>query len=161
MEVGGELLIIECVNMFGKGNILCIGFLGDVMKELVEVVCFVVCVCVCWFGIKDEMFEKIDIYIYVLEGVMLKDGFLVGIVMMMVLVLFYIGIFVCCEVCMMGEIILCGEVLVIGGFKEKLLVVVCGGLKMVLILEENVKDFIEIFDNIKNKIEIVLVKWID
>lgn len=161
MEVGGDLLMIEVVVMFGKGNVICMGLFGDVMKELVEVVCLVVCLCLCCLGIKDEVFEKQDIYIYVLEGVMLKDGLFVGGVMMIVLVLVLMGIFVCVDVVMMGEIMLCGEVLLIGGLKEKLLVVYCGGIKFVLILEENVKDFVDILDNVKNVIEIVLVCWID
>lgn len=92
---------------------------------------------------------------------MLKDGFSVGIGMCIVMVLVLIGILVCVDVVMIGEIILCGQVFVIGGFKEKLFVVYCGGIKIVLILQENEWDFKEILDKIKEVLDIWLVKWID
>ena len=112
-------------------------------------------------GIKDEAFEKTDIHIHVPEGATPKDGPSAGIAMTTALVSAYTGIPVRCDVCMTGEITLRGEVLAIGGLKEKLLAAVRGGVKIALIPEENVKDLAEIPDNIKNKIEIFPVKWID
>ncbi|MFN4325142.1 MAG: endopeptidase La [Azonexus sp.] len=160
-EVGGELLTIECANMPGKGNIIRTGSLGDVMKESVEAARSVVRARAHRLGIKDEAFEKTDIHIHVPEGATPKDGPSAGIAMTTALVSSYTGIPVRCDVCMTGEITLRGEVLAIGGLKEKLLAAVRGGLKTALIPEENVKDLAEIPDNIKNKIEIVPVKWID
>ncbi|MBU1362899.1 MAG: endopeptidase La [Gammaproteobacteria bacterium] len=160
-EVGGELLTIECANMPGKGNILRTGSLGDVMKESVEAARSVVRARARRLGIKDEAFEKTDIHIHVPEGATPKDGPSAGSAMTTALVSSYTGIPVRCDVCMTGEITLRGEVLAIGGLKEKLLAAVRGGLKTALIPEENVKDLTEIPDNIKNKIEIVPVKWID
>ena len=160
-EVGGELLTIECANMPGKGNIIRTGSLGDVMKESVEAARSVVRARSRRLGIKDEAFEKTDIHIHVPEGATPKDGPSAGIAMTTALVSSYTGIPVRCDVCMTGEITLRGEVLAIGGLKEKLLAAVRGGLKTALIPEENVKDLTEMPDNIKNKIEIVPVKWID
>ncbi|UCV21322.1 endopeptidase La [Ferribacterium limneticum] len=160
-EVGGELLTIECAIMPGKGNIIRTGSLGDVMKESVEAARSVVRARARRLGIKDEAFEKTDIHIHVPEGATPKDGPSAGGAMTTALVSSYTGIPVRCDVCMTGEITLRGEVLAIGGLKEKLLAAVRGGLKTALIPEENVKDLTEIPDNIKNKIEIVPVKWID
>ncbi|HMT81250.1 MAG TPA: endopeptidase La [Azonexus sp.] len=160
-EVGGELLTIECAIMPGKGNIIRTGSLGDVMKESVEAARSVVRARARRLGIKDETFEKTDIHIHVPEGATPKDGPSAGGAMTTALVSSYTGIPVRCDVCMTGEITLRGEVLPIGGLKEKLLAAVRGGLKMALIPEENVKDLTEIPDNIKNKIEIIPVKWID
>ncbi|WP_428825229.1 endopeptidase La [Azonexus sp. IMCC34842] len=160
-EVGGELLTIECAIMPGKGNIIRTGSLGDVMKESVEAARSVVRARARRLGIKDEAFEKTDIHIHVPEGATPKDGPSAGGAMTTALVSSYTGIPVRCDVCMTGEITLRGEVLPIGGLKEKLLAAVRGGLKTALIPEENVKDLAEIPDNIKNKIEIVPVKWID
>jgi ATP-dependent Lon protease len=160
-EVGGELLTIECANMPGKGNILRTGSLGDVMKESVEAARSVVRARARRLGIKDEAFEKTDIHIHVPEGATPKDGPSAGIAMTTALVSSYTGIPVRCDVCMTGEITLRGEVLAIGGLKEKLLAAIRGGLKTALIPEENLKDITEMPDNIKNKIEIIPVKWID
>jgi ATP-dependent Lon protease len=160
-EVGGELLTIECAIMPGKGNILRTGSLGDVMKESVEAARSVVRARSKRLGIKDEAFEKCDIHIHVPEGATPKDGPSAGCAMTTALVSSYTGIPVRCDVCMTGEITLRGEVLAIGGLKEKLLAAVRGGLKIALIPEENVKDLTEIPDNIKNKIEIIPVRWID
>ncbi len=160
-EVGGELLTIECAIMPGKGNIIRTGSLGDVMKESVEAARSVVRARSRRLGIKDEAFEKSDIHIHVPEGATPKDGPSAGVAMTTALVSSYTGIPVRCDVCMTGEITLRGEVLAIGGLKEKLLAAVRGGLKTALIPEENVKDLTEIPDNIKNKIEIVPVKWVD
>ncbi len=160
-EVGGELLTIECVAIPGKGNILRTGSLGDVMKESVEAARSVVRARAQRLGIADDIFEKKDIHIHVPEGATPKDGPSAGIAMTTALVSSFTGIPVRCDVCMTGEITLRGEVLAIGGLKEKLLAAVRGGLKTALIPEENVKDLTEIPDNIKNKIEIIPVKWID
>ena len=160
-EVGGELLTIECANMPGKGNIIRTGSLGDVMKESVEAARSVVRSRARRLGIKDESFEKTDIHIHVPEGATPKDGPSAGIAMTTALVSSFTGIPVRCDICMTGEITLRGEVLAIGGLKEKLLAAIRGGLKTALIPEENVKDITEMPDNIKNKIEIIPVKWID
>ena len=160
-EVGGELLTIECASMPGKGNIIRTGSLGDVMKESVEAARSVVRARSRRLGIKDEAFEKTDIHIHVPEGATPKDGPSAGIAMTTALVSSYTGIPVRCDVCMTGEITLRGEVLAIGGLKEKLLAAIRGGVKTALIPAENVKDLTEMPDNIKNKIEIVPVKWID
>jgi len=160
-EVGGELLTIECANMPGKGNIIRTGSLGDVMKESVEAARSVVRARARRLGIKDEVFEKTDIHIHVPEGATPKDGPSAGIAMTTALVSSYTGIPVRCDVCMTGEITLRGEVLPIGGLKEKLLAAVRGGLKTALIPEENAKDLTEMPENLKNRIEIVPVKWID
>ena len=160
-EVGGELLTIECALMPGKGNITRTGSLGDVMKESVEAARTVVRARSRRLGIADERFEKTDIHVHFPEGATPKDGPSAGIAITTALVSAYTGIPVRCDICMTGEITLRGEVLAIGGLKEKLLAAVRGGLKTALIPEENVKDLTEIPDNIKNKIEIVPVKWID
>jgi ATP-dependent Lon protease len=131
------------------------------MKESVEAARSVVRARASRLGIKEDAFEKTDIHIHVPEGATPKDGPSAGIAMTTALVSSYTGIPVRCEVCMTGEITLRGEVLAIGGLKEKLLAAVRGGLKTALIPEENVKDLTEIPDNIKNRIEIVPVKWID
>lgn len=160
-EVGGELLTIECAHMPGKGLILRTGSLGDVMKESVEAARSVVRARAHRLGIKNETFEKTDIHIHVPEGATPKDGPSAGVAMTTAIVSAYTGIPVRCEVCMTGEITLRGEVLAIGGLKEKLLAAIRGGLKTALIPEENVKDLAEMPDNIKNRIEIIPVKWID
>lgn len=121
----------------------------------------VVCNCVEKLCINSDFYEKCDIYVYVLEGVILKDGLSVGIVMVIGLVLSLIGNLVCFDVVMIGEIILCGEVLLIGGLKEKLLVVYCGGIKIVIILKINECDLKEILNNVLEGFEIYLVIWID
>ena len=160
-EVGGELLTIECATMPGKGTILRTGSLGDVMKESVEAARSVVRARAARLGIKEDIFEKTDLHIHVPEGATPKDGPSAGIAMTTALVSALTGIPVRCEVCMTGEITLRGEVLAIGGLKEKLLAAIRGGLKTALIPEENVKDLTEMPDNIKNRIEIIPVKWID
>ena len=160
-EVGGDLLTIEAAVMNGKGAITRTGSLGDVMKESVEAARTVVRSRSRLLGIKDELFDKRDIHIHVPEGATPKDGPSAGIAMTTALVSSMTGIPVRCDVAMTGEITLRGEVLPIGGLKEKLLAAVRGGLAKVLIPEENVRDLAEIPDNIKNKLEIVPVKWID
>ncbi|MDR2364311.1 MAG: endopeptidase La [Zoogloeaceae bacterium] len=160
-EVGGELLTIECAVMSGKGNILRTGSLGDVMKESVEAARSVVRARAERLGIRPEIFEKLDIHIHVPEGATPKDGPSAGVAMTTALVSALTGIPVRCEIAMTGEITLRGEVLAIGGLKEKLLAAVRGGLKTALIPQENIKDLMEIADNIKNRIEIVPIKWMD
>ena len=160
-EVGGDLLTIEAALMPGKGNITRTGSLGDVMKESVEAARSVVRSRSARLGIKDEMFEKRDIHIHVPEGATPKDGPSAGIAMTTALVSVLTGIPVRADVAMTGEITLRGEVLPIGGLKEKLLAAHRGGIKLVLIPEENVKDLTDIPDNVKNSIEIQPVRWID
>jgi ATP-dependent Lon protease len=160
-EVGGELLTVEAAVMPGKGNIQRTGLLGDVMKESVEAARSVVRARAARLGIKDDAFEKFDIHVHVPEGATPKDGPSAGIAMTTALVSALTGIPVRADVAMTGEITLRGEVLAIGGLKEKLLAAHRGGIKTVLIPEENVKDLTEIPDNIKNRLEIHPVKWID
>ncbi|MBS0335332.1 MAG: endopeptidase La [Proteobacteria bacterium] len=160
-EVGGELLTIETALMPGKGNIIRTGSLGDVMKESVEAARSVVRSRSRKLGIKDEAFEKSDIHVHFPEGATPKDGPSAGAAITTSLVSSLTGIPVRADVAMTGEITLRGEVLAIGGLKEKLLAAVRGGIKTVMIPAENVKDLQEIADNIKNKLEIVPVKWID
>ncbi|MCS6766200.1 MAG: endopeptidase La [Candidatus Protistobacter heckmanni] len=160
-EVGGDLLTIEAALMPGKGNITRTGSLGDVMKESVEAARSVVRSRAKRLGVKDEFFEKKDIHIHVPEGATPKDGPSAGIAMTTALVSVLTGIPVRADVAMTGEITLRGEVLPIGGLKEKLLAAHRGGIKLVLIPEENTKDLAEIPDNVKNSIEIVPVRWID
>jgi ATP-dependent Lon protease len=160
-EVGGDLLTIEAAIMPGKGAITRTGSLGDVMKESVEAARSVVRSRARRLGISDEMFEKRDIHIHVPEGATPKDGPSAGGAMTTALVSVLTGIPVRADVAMTGEITLRGEVLPIGGLKEKLLAAHRGGIKLVLIPEENVKDLAEIPDNVKNSIEIVPVRWID
>ncbi len=160
-EVGGDLLTIEATAMPGKGAILRTGSLGDVMKESVEAARTVVRVRSRRLGIKDELFEKRDLHIHVPEGATPKDGPSAGIAMTTAIVSAMTGIPVKAEVAMTGEITLRGEVLGIGGLKEKLLAALRGGIKTVLIPEENVKDLQEMPDNVKASLTIIPVKWID
>ncbi|MFN3887993.1 MAG: endopeptidase La [Aquabacterium sp.] len=160
-EVGGDLLTIEAAIMPGKGNIIRTGQLGDVMKESVEAARSVVRSRARRLGIADELFEKRDIHIHVPDGATPKDGPSAGIAMTTAFVSALTGIPVRADVAMTGEITLRGEVTAIGGLKEKLLAAHRGGIKTVLIPEENVKDLQEIPENVKSQIEIVPVKWID
>ena len=160
-EVGGDLLTIEAAVMPGKGVITRTGSLGDVMKESVEAARTVVRSRSRRLGIKDEMFEKRDIHIHVPDGATPKDGPSAGAAMTTALVSALSGIPVRADVAMTGEITLRGEVTAIGGLKEKLLAAHRGGVKKVLIPEENVKDLQDIPENAKNNLEIVAVKWID
>ncbi|HSW18381.1 MAG TPA: endopeptidase La [Ramlibacter sp.] len=160
-EVGGDLLTIETALMPGKGIITRTGSLGDVMKESVEAARTVVRSRSRMLGIKDEMFEKKDIHIHVPDGATPKDGPSAGAAMTTALVSALTGIPVRADVAMTGEITLRGEVTAIGGLKEKLLAALRGGIKTVLIPEENAKDLQDIPENVKNGLEIVPVKWID
>ncbi|MGV8892439.1 MAG: endopeptidase La [Burkholderiaceae bacterium] len=160
-EVGGELLTIEAVAMPGKGAVIRTGTLGDVMKESIEAARSVVRSRAKSLGIRNEVFEKTDIHIHVPEGATPKDGPSAGAAMTTALVSIFTGIPVRADVAMTGEITLRGEVLPIGGLKEKLLAAHRGGIKVVLIPEQNIKDLVEIPDNVKNKLEIIPVRWID
>ena len=160
-EVGGELLTIESVALPGKGKTITTGKLGEVMQESIQAALSVVRKRSRSLGIADDFYQKSDIHIHLPEGAIPKDGPSAGIGICTALVSVLTGIPVRCDVAMTGEITLRGEVLPIGGLKEKLLAAVRGGLGRVLIPEENVRDLAEIPDNIKNKLEIIPVKWID
>jgi ATP-dependent Lon protease len=160
-EVGGDLLTIEATAMPGKGNIIRTGSLGDVMKESVEAARTVVRSRARRLGIKDDMFEKRDVHIHVPDGATPKDGPSAGAAMTTAFVSALTGIPVKAHVAMTGEITLRGEVTAIGGLKEKLLAAHRGGIKLVMIPEENVKDLQDIPDNVKSSLEIVPVRWIE
>ena len=160
-EVGGDLLTIESAMMPGKGVIIRTGSLGDVMKESVEAARSVVRSRARRLGIKDDLFEKRDIHIHVPDGATPKDGPSAGAAMTTAFVSALTGIPVRADVAMTGEITLRGEVTAIGGLKEKLLAAHRGGIKTVIIPQENVKDLQDIPENVKNHLEIVPVKWID
>jgi ATP-dependent Lon protease len=160
-EVGGDLLTIEAVAMPGKGVISRTGSLGDVMKESVEAARTVVRSRAHRLGIRDDIFEKRDIHIHVPDGATPKDGPSAGAAMTTAFVSALTGIPVRGDVAMTGEITLRGEVTAIGGLKEKLLAALRGGIRTVLIPEENAKDLQDIPENVKNGLEIIPVKWID
>jgi ATP-dependent Lon protease len=160
-EVGGDLLTIEAAVMPGKGNIIRTGSLGDVMKESVEAARSVVRSRARRLGIKDEMFEKRDIHIHVPDGATPKDGPSAGAAMTTAFVSALTGLPVRADVAMTGEITLRGEVTTIGGLKEKLLAALRGGIKTVMIPEDNVKDLQDIPANAKDNLEIIPVRWID
>ena len=160
-EVGGELLTIEAVQLPGKGKVVTTGKLGEVMQESIQAALSVVRRRARSLGIDPDFYQKSDLHIHLPEGAIPKDGPSAGIAISTALVSVLTGIPVRCDVAMTGEITLRGEVLAIGGLKEKLLAAVRGGIRTALIPEENVKDLAEIPDNIKNAIEIVPVKWID
>jgi ATP-dependent Lon protease len=160
-EVGGDLLTIEVADMPGKGVILRTGSLGDVMKESVEAARSVVRARARRVGISDAVFEKRDMHVHVPEGATPKDGPSAGVAITIAIISALTRIPVRADVAMTGEITLRGEVLAIGGLKEKLLAARRGGIKTVLIPSENVKDLAEIPDNVKNHLEIIPVKWID
>ncbi len=160
-EVGGDLLTIEVADMPGKGVIQRTGSIGDVMKESVEAARSVVRARARRLGITDSVFEKRDIHVHFPEGATPKDGPSAGIAITLAIVSALTQNPVRADVAMTGEITLRGEVLAIGGLKEKLLAAHRGGIKTVLIPEENVKDLTDIPDNVKNQLEIIPVRWID
>src|SRR6266852_5270938 len=160
-EVGGELLTIEAVKLPGKGNTVTTGKLGEVMQESIQAALSVVRARSRKLGVKEDFYQKNDIHIHLPEGATPKDGPSAGIGIATSMVSILSGIPVRADVAMTGEITLRGEVLQIGGLKEKLLAAHRGGIKTVLIPEENVKDLAEIPDNIKNRLEILPVKWMD
>jgi len=160
-EVGGELLRIEAATIPGKGHLSHTGQLGDVMKESVQAALTVVRSRAVSLGIDESVFQSQDFHIHVPEGATPKDGPSAGIGMTCALVSALTGIPVRADVAMTGEITLRGEVLPIGGLKEKLLAAQRGGIKTVLIPEENIKDLAEIPDNVKSSLKIESVRWID
>jgi len=160
-EVGGELLTIESAVMTGKGKTITTGKLGEVMQESIQAALSVVRSRSRLLGINEDFYQKNDIHIHLPEGATPKDGPSAGIGIVTAMVSVLTGIPVRAEVAMTGEITLRGEVLQIGGLKEKLLAAHRGGIKTVLIPQDNVKDLVEIPDNIKNRLDIHPVKWID
>ena len=160
-EVGGELLTVEAVALPGKGVIQCTGQLGDVMKESVSASWSVVRSRAESVGLAPDFYEKKDIHVHVPEGATPKDGPSAGIAMTLAMVSAFTKIPVRADVAMTGEITLRGEVLPIGGLKEKLLAALRGGIKHVLIPKDNVKDLEEIPENVKTGLTIHPVKWID
>jgi ATP-dependent Lon protease len=159
-EVGGELLTIETAIMSGKGKASYTGKLGDVMQESIQAATTVVRSRAEEWGIKDDFMQNHDVHIHVPEGATPKDGPSAGIGMCTALVSAITGIPVKSNVAMTGEITLRGEVLAIGGLKEKLLAAHRGGIDTVLIPNDNVKDLKEIPENVKQGIDIIPVKWI-
>jgi len=160
-EMGGDLLTIEAALVPGKGKLTQTGSLGDVMQESIHAALTVVRARATKIGLDKEFHQKHDIHVHVPEGATPKDGPSAGIGMCTALVSALTGIPVKSEVAMTGEITLRGEVLPIGGLKEKLLAAHRGGIKTVVIPQENVKDLAEIPDNIKGKLNIEPVRWID
>ncbi len=160
-EVGGELLTIEAVVLPGKGKTITTGKLGEVMQESIQAALSVVRSRSIALGISEDFYQKNDIHIHLPEGATPKDGPSAGIGICVAMVSVLTSIPVRAAVAMTGEITLRGEVLPIGGLKEKLLAAHRGGIKIVLIPEDNVKDLAEIPDNIKNRLNIHPVKWID
>ena len=160
-EVGGELLTIEAVGLPGKGTIIRTGQLGEVMQESITAAMSVVRRRARSLGIAKDFYEKNDIHIHLPEGATPKDGPSAGIGIVTAITSSLTGIPVRADVAMTGEITLRGEVLPIGGLKEKLLAAQRGGIKHVLIPKGNIKDLAEIPDSIKKKLEIHPVKWIE
>ncbi len=160
-EVGGELLTIETVTMPGKGKTITTGKLGEVMQESIQAALSVVRARSRKLGVAEDFYQKNDIHIHLPEGATPKDGPSAGIGIVTAMVSVLTGIPVRADIAMTGEITLRGEVLAIGGLKEKLLAAHRGNIKTVLIPDENLKDLADIPDNVKNRLEIIPVKWID
>jgi ATP-dependent Lon protease len=160
-EVGGELLTVEGVMMPGKGRMTVTGNLRDVMKESISAAASYVRSRAVDFGIEPPLFDKRDIHVHVPEGATPKDGPSAGVAMVTAIVSIMTGIPVRRDVAMTGEITLRGRVLPIGGLKEKLLAALRGGIKRVLIPEENAKDLAEIPENVKSNLEIIPVARMD
>ncbi len=160
-EVGGELLTIESVMVPGKGRMTPTGKLGDVMKESISAANSYVHSRSTNFGIEPPLFQKKDIHVHVPEGATPKDGPSAGVAMATSIVSVLTGTAVRRDVAMTGEITLRGRVLPIGGLKEKLLAALRGGIKIVIIPEENEKDLAEISDNVKSELEIIPVSTVD
>ncbi|MFJ5486579.1 endopeptidase La [Hansschlegelia beijingensis] len=160
-EVGGELLTIEGVMMPGKGKMTVTGNLKDVMKESISAAASYVRSRAIDFGIEPPLFDRRDIHVHVPEGATPKDGPSAGVAMATAIVSVMTGIPVRKDIAMTGEITLRGRVLPIGGLKEKLLAALRGGIKTVLIPEENAKDLADLPDSVKSRLEIVPVRVID
>ena len=160
-SIGGELLTIESTAVAGKGVTIKTGSLGDVMQESIQAAITVVRSRASVLGISADFHEKFDLHIHMPEGATPKDGPSAGIALCTAIVSVLTGIPARAEVAMTGEITLRGQVLPIGGLKEKLLAAHRGGIKVVMIPDENKRDLKEIPDNIKGELEIIPVKWID
>jgi ATP-dependent Lon protease len=160
-DVGGELLTIEGVMMPGKGKMTVTGNLRDVMKESISAAASYVRSRAVTFGIEPPLFDRRDIHVHVPEGATPKDGPSAGVAMVTAIVSVMTGIPVHRDVAMTGEITLRGRILPIGGLKEKLLAALRGGIKTVLIPEENAKDLVEISDSVKGGLEILPVSRMD
>jgi ATP-dependent Lon protease len=160
-DVGGELLTIEAAMMPGKGKMIVTGNLRDVMKESISAAASYVRMRAVVLGIEPPLFDKRDIHVHVPEGATPKDGPSAGVAMVTAIVSVMTGIPVHRDVAMTGEITLRGRVLPIGGLKEKLLAAHRGGIKTVLIPEENAKDLVEINDSIKSGLDIIPVSRMD
>jgi len=160
-EVGGELLTIEALMMPGKGKMTVTGNLRDVMKESISAASSYARSKALTIGVKPTLFDKRDIHVHVPEGATPKDGPSAGIAMVTAIVSVVTGIPVRKDIAMTGEITLRGRVFPIGGLKEKLLAALRGGIKKVLIPEENVKDLADIPENVKSGMEIVPVSRMD
>ncbi len=160
-EVGGDLLTIEAMAVPGKGKTLSTGHLGDVMQESIQAAITVVRSRAPLLGISKDFYQNMDIHVHVPEGATPKDGPSAGVGMCTALVSALTGIAVRPDVAMTGEITLRGEVLQIGGLKEKLLAAARGGIKTVIIPQQNVPDLKEIPENVKSALDIKPVKWID
>ncbi len=160
-SVGGELLSIEAAVVAGKGNYIRTGSLGDVMQESIQAATTVVRSRSNLLGISKDYHEKYDLHIHMPEGATPKDGPSAGIALCTAMVSVLTGIPARSDVAMTGEITLRGQVLAIGGLKEKLLAAHRGGIKRVLIPDENQRDLKEVPDNIKADLEVIPVKWID
>ncbi len=160
-EVGGELLTIEAAVVPGKGKLINTGQLGEVMRESIQAATTIVRSRAALLGIDEDFHQKFDLHIHVPEGATPKDGPSAGVGMCTALVSALTGIPARCDVAMTGEVTLRGEVLPIGGLKEKLLAAHRGGITTALIPRDNEKDLAEIPKNIKDKLRIVPVRWID
>ena len=160
-EVGGELLTIEASHIDGKGRVIKTGSLGDVMQESIQAALTVVRSRADSLGIKPNFYEKYDIHIHVPEGATPKDGPSAGGAMAISLISIFTGIPVKADTAMTGEITLRGQILKIGGLKEKLLAAKRGGIKNVVIPKENEADLEEIPDQITKSLNIIPVEWID
>jgi ATP-dependent Lon protease len=160
-EVGGELLTIESAVVPGKGKLSHTGQLGEVMQESIQAAMTVVRSRSAMLGLDTDFYQKVDVHIHVPEGGTPKDGPSAGVGMATALISALTKIPVRSDVAMTGEITLRGEVLPIGGLKEKLLAAHRGGIAIVLIPDDNTKDLAEVPDNIKEKLDIRPVKWID
>ncbi|MBV1912919.1 MAG: endopeptidase La, partial [Cycloclasticus sp.] len=160
-EVGGELLTIESAITEGKGKLTLTGKLGDVMQESIQAALTVVRSRAATLGLKPDFYQSNDIHVHVPEGATPKDGPSAGVGMCTALVSSLTGIPVLADVAMTGEITLRGEVLPIGGLKEKLLAALRGGITTVIIPHQNEKDLVEMPANIKQGLKIIPVRWID
>jgi ATP-dependent Lon protease len=156
-SVGGDLLSIEALSLPGKGRMKTTGKLGDVMKESIDAASSYVRSIAPDLGVKPTKFEKVDIHVHVPEAATPKDGPSAGVAMVTSIVSVLTGIPVKKDIAMTGEVTLRGNVLAIGGLKEKLLAALRGGVSTVLIPEENRKDLTEIPDNVKEGLEIIPV----